>query len=57
MIKPNNVLFYFVSGSKTFCTNATDEDLVGVRYEVENGQIDMMESMSFIGHLTPLGNC
>ena len=35
MIKPNNVLFYFVSGSKTFCTNATDEDLVGVRYEVE----------------------
>lgn len=35
MIKPNNVLFYFVSGSKTFCTNATDEDLIGVRYEVE----------------------
>ena len=35
MIKPNNVLFYFVSGSKTFCTNATDEDLVGVQYEVE----------------------
>lgn len=33
MIKPNNVLFYFVSGSKTFCTNATDEDLIGVRYE------------------------
>ena len=35
MIKPNNILFYFVSGSKTFCTNATDEDLVGVQYEVE----------------------
>ena len=35
MIKPNNVLFYFVTGSKTFCTNATDEDLIGVRYEVE----------------------
>ena len=35
MIKPNNVLFYFCAGSKTFCKNATDEDLVGVQYEVE----------------------
>lgn len=35
MIKPDNVLFYFCAGSKTFCNNATDEDLVGVQYEVE----------------------
>ena len=35
MIKPNNVLFYFCTGSKTFCNNATDEDLIGVQYEVE----------------------
>ncbi len=35
MVELKNVLFYFCSGSKTFCKNATDEDLVGVQDIVE----------------------
>lgn len=44
MIEPDNVLFYFCAGSKTFCNNATDEDLVGVQYEVEK-QVDRYDGV------------
>lgn len=35
MVKFDNALFYFLSGSSIFCNNATDEDFVCVQYEVQ----------------------
>lgn len=35
----NNILFYFISGSKTFCSNCADEDVICVQKEVSDSVI------------------